>query len=90
MVKLIRLVCCEISLVNPCCISSYFPIKPVTVSTLSFEVCFKAWNITEITLPGPLVAKHVFIFCFYIGNVSHSLDRLLRSPCSKASDFLKQ
>ena len=67
--KLIRLVWCEISLVNPCCISSYFPIKPVTMSMLSFEVSFRAWNITEITLTGLLVAKHVFIFCLYIGNI---------------------
>lgn len=66
--KLIRLVCCEMSLVNPHCISSYFLMKPVTVSTVSFETYSRAWNITEIALTG-LVAKHVFIFCLYTGDI---------------------
>lgn len=88
--KLIRLVWCEMSLVNPHCILSYFLIKPVTVLSQSFEVCFRAWNITEIILTGLLVARHVFIFCLYIGNVcSHSLGRLLKCLCFRATDFIR-
>lgn len=67
MMKCFSLGWCEISLVNPRCLSTHFLVKSVT--TIPFGVCFGAWNVAEITLAGLLVAKPVFTLCFSIGNI---------------------